>query len=77
MPRLESLEDVKLWIAEHAGQSKALWRAQHELNDKMDTWTMRIELRITALERRVMWITGMAAAVGAVLGSFGKALFAP
>lgn len=67
--RIEDLDDVKTWIAEHDGRNTAYWKAQHELNDKADDKLNVFDKRLMAVEKRVMWIAGVFAAVGAVAGT--------
>lgn len=59
--KIETLEDVRLWIADHDGRIDQLWQQQHRIND-------RTESRVSALERRVIFWAGAAAAAGSILG---------
>lgn len=45
----------------------ALWKLQH-------SWNQRIEDRLTAVEKKVVFASGFAAAIGALVGS-GLAVF--
>ena len=71
--RIETLHDVKMWIAEHDGRIEAWWDAQREHNRECDAQLLSLERRFTALEKRVVWFAGAAAGLGAVLGPFLKA----
>ncbi len=66
--RPQNLEDVKAWIAEHDGRIDAYWKAQHRLNDRTEARFAAFGLRLEAVERRVLWISGAAATLGGVLG---------
>jgi len=67
--KLETLDDVRMHLAEESGRTEAYWSQQHERNRTFDRWKLDVERRFTALERRVGWICGVTAAVGAVIGS--------
>jgi hypothetical protein len=67
--RVETLEDVKAWIADHDGRIDAWWDAQHQQNRDNEHWKRKIQERLTALEKRVVWISGMAAGSGAGIGT--------
>ena len=78
-PRIENLEDVKLWISAHDGRIDAWWSTQHKWNDKIEAAISGLVSRMTALEKRVMLISGASAAFGSILGAiagvFLKSLF--
>lgn len=78
--RIESLDDVRAWIAEHDGRINAWWESQHqwnareesrrlaregELSDRID----RISDRVHSLERRVVYVAGVMSALGALGGN--------
>ncbi len=69
MPRLETLDDVKMWIAEHDGRITAWWDQQHKWNGNMDLKCEAMNKRLTAVEKRVIFFSGFAAAVGALIGN--------
>ena len=68
-PTITSLDDVKTWIAEHDGRIDAYWDAQFRLNSKMEDKLAEVNVRLNAVEKRIAWIAGGAAAVGALAGS--------
>ena len=71
MPRqFETLEDVKAWAHYHDGQITAWWHEQHTLNANNEKRFREIENRVSAIEKRVIWASGVAAGIGAVVGSF-------
>jgi putative NADH-flavin reductase len=67
--RIEDLEDVKTWIASHDARINAWWESQHELNTKVEGCMKDLETKVSALEKKVMWIAGAASALGAVVGN--------
>jgi hypothetical protein len=67
--RIETIEDVRTWIAEHDGRNNAYWRQQHEWNGIADKKFSETDKRITAVEKRVIFWAGAAATLGALIGS--------
>lgn len=57
------------WEAEHDGRINAWWEAQHDWNGKIEKWQHTIGARMSAIERKIMWVSGFAAAIGAVAGN--------
>lgn len=73
MPRPENIntiEDIKIWIADHDGRIDAYWDEQHRWNSKMEDVIESIGLRLTSVEKKIMWFAGASAAVGSVVGAF-------
>ncbi len=68
--KIETLEDVKIWIADHDGRIDQLWSDQHRWNEKAEHKIGQLDNRVNSLERRVMWFSGAAAAIGAFAGVF-------
>lgn len=66
--RLEDLEDVKQWIAAHDGKITAYWEQQHSWNKTADHNFRDIYSRLTSIEKKIMWVAGMGATLGAFLG---------
>ena len=66
--RVDSMDDIKTWIADHDGRIDAWWEAQHALNDEL-------EERITKNEKRLIWLMASAAAGGGVAGQIIATLF--
>lgn len=50
------------------GRIDAYWEAQFRWNEAREGEIHNLEKRISALEKRVMWFAGVAAAVGSSLG---------
>lgn len=73
--RIDDLDDVKTWIADHDGRIDAYWRAQHLWNDKQEILSLRLNDRMTALERKVMMFCGAASLAGALAGTLIPLLF--
>lgn len=69
--RVDSLEDVKVWIADHDGTTMAWWQAQREWNQRVDRKIADLNVRLTAAERRLIYVAGAASALG---GSVGAAI---
>lgn len=70
--RIGSLEEARLWAVEHDAKGGALWSQQGEINAKMDKWRREMYGRIDHLERRLVFASGVASAVGAVAGVIGS-----
>ena len=75
--RIENLEDVQRWIAEHDGRINAWWFAQREWNDRHDTKCQdtrdkigALNVRLTAIEKRIIYVAGVMSALGAAFGQF-------
>ena len=62
------LREVEKWQAEHGGSCQVRNVNQEVVNAELFR-------RVGALEWKVAWIAGAAAAVGAILGSFGQRFF--
>lgn len=80
MRRLENVEDVIAWCHQHEGKVTVLWQAQHKLNDKVelraaahdekdDRRFASVELRVTAVEKRIVYWAGLCAGVGSLVGA--------
>lgn len=67
--KINDLDDVKMWIARHAGRSDAYWKEQHRWNDRQEQDIAHLEKRLSTLERKIMWLSGLAAAGGSSLGT--------
>ena len=66
--RLENLDDVKMWIADHDGRIDQLWANQLELNRRQETQINVLAQRLTLLEKRIVFVSGGAAAMGSLGG---------
>lgn len=84
--RVETLEDVKQWIAAHDGKIDAYWEAQHKWNDdkerelKVDRKEMREALssfarRLVGVEKKLIWM--VAACASAAFGGGALSQFFP
>jgi hypothetical protein len=71
--RIETLDDVRQWIADNDGRMDAYWEAQRSFNKRIEGEVKArdalIELRLTAVERRVIYLSGLAAGVGGLIGT--------
>ena len=68
-PQLQTLEDVIRWAIEHGTREEVLWENQGDWNERTTTKLASVDRRLTALEKRVIWFTGAAAGVGAMIGT--------
>ena len=73
---IQNLDHIRLWIAHTDAQQGERWEQQWKTNNRLDKRVSeaintleRIRDRIDSLERRIAWLAGMAAALGAVGGS--------
>ena len=66
--RIESLNDVKMWIAANDARIDAFWDQQHKWNDTADKKFYNFRLRLEAVEKRVVWIAGIASGLGSTMG---------
>lgn len=64
----KQLHDISLWQAEHDGRINAWWENQRNWNSRVEVKMCRASDRLSALEKKVMWFSGFAAAVGSVAG---------
>lgn len=67
--RPQTVEELALWAAEHDGKINAYWEAQHKWNYKKDTADVARDRRVTAIEKKVIVLCTLSAAVGSVIGS--------
>lgn len=56
-------------LVTHKAVSKVKWEHQEAANKNMDNQITDVTKRLTALERKVIWMTGFAAAIGSGVGS--------
>jgi len=61
---------LKLWVAEHDGRIEAWWANQHAWNEKIEERLCDLALRLSAVEKRMMWWAGAAAGAGGWMGSY-------
>ena len=70
MPRrVESLNDVKLWIAANDARIDAQWHFQNSWNRDIEKKLYSFGLRLGGLEKRVAWIAGACSAGGGIIGA--------
>lgn len=68
--RIESIEDIILWITDHDARIDVFWKNQHNWNKGVDLRFEGSEKRVTILEKKVIFVAGIAAAIGSGLGAF-------
>jgi len=66
---IETLEDVKLWIADNDARNGERWKQQGGTNKRVDIRLADGERRLTSIEKRVMWFAGAMALAGAIGGT--------
>lgn len=57
------------WRAEHDGRINAWWEAQRTWNAKTDQKMHNFGVKLSALEKKVIFFSGFAAALGSGLGA--------
>ena len=72
------VQGVLLWIAEHDGRIDAWWEEQKRWNRDFEK-EVRIqqhgfELRLSAVEKRMIYVAGIASGFGSILGTVGYAI---
>jgi hypothetical protein len=67
--KIETLDDAVRWIIEHDARIDVYWGNQHAWNKRVDEKIGLLGSRLTALEKRVVWLTAAAAAIGGALGT--------
>jgi hypothetical protein len=65
---LERLRNLELAQAEQTGRGEERWEGQKRLNEQLADTLTNHERRLVALEKRVMYFSGVSAALGASLG---------
>jgi len=65
--KIESLDDAIRWIYEHDGRIDTLWEAQLKVNEQNTKRLDAITKRLTACEKRIVWLCAGAAGSGAAL----------
>lgn len=73
--KVEKIEDILAWIQDHDGRIDAWWEAQHRTNERMESRLDGLSRRMTAVEKKIMWITGAAAAIGSFAAPIVTKLF--
>jgi len=56
------------WEAEHDGRINAYWEQQFKTNGEIKLLTEKLSDRVMGVERKVMYISGFAAAIGGLIG---------
>ncbi len=66
---MDTLEDIKIWIAGHAAKMDAYWNEQHQINRRIEDKTREISNRLSTLEKRVIVLSFLAAGAGGTIGN--------
>jgi hypothetical protein len=73
--KLDSLDDVKHSVIGHHAADKIRWENQKAWNQVFELKVDHLDQRLTSMEKRVMWFSGAAAAIGALLGTLFRGIF--
>ncbi len=77
-PVPSDLQAVLLWIAEHDGRIDAWWEQQKDWNRSFEkevrSKQQGFELRLSAVEKRMIYVAGIASGFGSILGTVGYAI---
>ena len=60
---IKSLEDVKLWIAAEDAKNKERWTSIFQHRDETNEAIDNLGDRMTTIEKKVVWVSGGAAAL--------------
>jgi hypothetical protein len=63
---ITNLESARMWALEHDTIIQGWWEAQHEWNARIDNKLKIIANRMTSVERRNIFLAGMASALGII-----------
>ena len=63
---IQSVDDARLWAVEHGTQIDAWWEAQHKWNAVHDRKFRDIEVRVTHVEKRNIFLAGFGTAIAAL-----------
>jgi len=66
----ERITSLELYRASHEGKITAWWESQFSWNSKKEREDHTRDTRLTAVEKRVVWLAGLAAGVGAYVGNY-------
>ena len=72
--KIETIDDVKTWLAAHDGQVQTWWDAQHEQNNILIKQMAEITVKLDTLRTRNIWLSGLGAGIGFLIGAFGKSI---
>ena len=74
----KDLEEIKLWVAAHDARIDAWWVEQKQWNrdfEKEVRGAQRgFEIRLSAVEKRMVYVAGIASGIGSIVGTVGYAL---
>lgn len=71
MPKVQdihTLDEIIVWAVDHDSYISVWWKSQHEWNPKQEKKMELMAARITALEKRLVFVAGGASAIGSGLG---------
>ena len=85
-PKLETLDDIRVWAIDHDATVRSAWAEQRRWNEKVESQELRcsvhvskkleeISVRVNNLEKRVMMITGGAVVVATIVNTIVSKFF--
>jgi len=66
---IRDIDDVREWAARMEATSEARWNENWRWKQTVDVRYAKLETKIEAMERRVTYLAGFAAAIGAIGGT--------
>lgn len=73
--KIESIEDVRIWAVDRDATSGPRWRNQWRCNDEYEAEMNLLNGRVSAMEGKILWLAGFAAALGGLVGALVPKLF--
>ena len=65
--RVNTLDDVRVWIANHGGEIDEKWKTQEELNRAVNEAFNKLFEKVDALSMKIAYATGAAMLLGAIV----------
>jgi len=59
---------IESWLSEHEGRSDSFWESQKDFNKLVGLNEGELRVRLSRIERRIVWQWGFATAVGSMSG---------
>jgi hypothetical protein len=75
LSKIVDLEDVKTWIAATDARNEERHKNQVQWNQDHSRRVGGVEKRMNAVEKRIIWLSAIAAAGGGVVGQLAQGLF--
>jgi len=75
MADMDTMEGLRNWAIEHAARTDERWKMQDVFNKHCEKDHVEIRKRMTAVEKKVIWFSGGAAAFGTILATLATKVF--